>query len=209
MFNLLPLKAFYSSNENVSEIFFQPVLREAISYKRMSGYFSANVLANYGNLLVEFAKNNGRVQLIISHEVSLDDFNEMKRGYELRDSIQKELLNLLDIPQEDDVLDGISNLAYWIALGTLNIKIAFKQKGILHSKYGIFEDSVGNIIVFTGSNNETNAGFNVNYEDFSIACSWLADSKGFYTAGIRDTVEKFDKIWSNRLPELDVREIPG
>lgn len=208
MFNLLPLKAFYSSNENVSEIFFQPVLREAISYKRMSGYFSANVLANYGNSLVEFAKNNGRVQLIISHEVSLDDFNEMKRGYELRYSIQKELLNLLDTPQEDDVLDGISNLAYWIALGTLNIKIAFKQKGILHSKYGIFEDSVGNIIVFTGSNNETNAGFNVNYEDFSIACSWLADSNGFYTAGIRDTVEKFDQIWSNRLPELDVREIP-
>lgn len=209
MFNLLQLKAFYSSDENISEIFFQPVLREAISYKRMSGYFSSNVLANYGNSLVEFAKNNGRVQLIISHEVSLEDFNEMKRGYELRESIQEELLKLIDIPQEDDVLNGISNLAYWIALGTLNIKIAFKQKGILHSKYGIFEDANGNIIIFTGSNNETNAGFNINYEDFTINCSWLTDSSGFYTAGIRDTVEKFDKIWSNRLPELDVREIPA
>lgn len=208
MFDSLQVKAFYSSDENLLERFFKPVLREAISYKRISGYFSANVLANYGNALVEFAKNNGRLQLIVSHEISVEDFQEMKKGYDLRDKLKKELLDLIKANKSIEVETGLSNLAYWIALGTVDIKIAFKRVGLLHSKYGILEDSSGNIIVFTGSNNETNAGLNINYEDFSVTCSWIKDSNDFYIEGIKNKIEKFNQIWSNDLPELDVREIP-
>ena len=208
MFDSLQVKAFYSSDENLLERFFKPVLREAISYKRISGYFSANVLANYGNALVEFAKNNGRLQLIVSHEISVEDFQEMKKGYDLRDKLKKELLDLIKANKSIEVETGLSNLAYWIALGTVDIKIAFKRVGLLHSKYGILEDSSGNIIVFTGSNNETNAGLNINYEDFSVTCSWIKDYNDFYIEGIKNKIEKFNQIWSNDLPELDVREIP-
>lgn len=208
MFDSLQLKAFYSSDENLLEQFFKPVLREAISYKRISGYFSANVLANYGNALVEFAKNNGRLQLIVSHEISLEDFQEMKKGYDLRDKLKKELLDLIKANKSIEVETGLSNLAYWIALGTVDIKIAFKRVGLLHSKYGILEDCSGNIIVFTGSNNETNAGLNINYEDFSVTCSWIKDSNDFYIEGIKNKIEKFNQIWSNDISELDVREIP-
>ncbi len=50
----------------------------------------------------------------------------------------------------------VSNLAFFIAAGTVDIKIAFKTPG----KYsmisvGWFTDYDGNIICFRGSNNET------------------------------------------------------
>ena len=43
MFKDLTLKAVYNSNnEDLSEVFYTPILREAVSFDRTSAYFSAN-----------------------------------------------------------------------------------------------------------------------------------------------------------------------
>ena len=55
-----------------------------------------------------------------------------------------ELIESLTIAEEKN----ISNLAYFIAKGVVDIKIAFKEKGIFHDKCGIITDECGDKICF-------------------------------------------------------------
>ena len=54
--------------------------------------------------------------------------------------------------------------------GKLEIKIAFRQRGIFHKKIGILFDDNGDAISFDGSSNETAAAFQseVNSEQISV-----------------------------------------
>ena len=97
----------------------------------------------------------------------------------------------------------ISNLAYFIALGIVEIKIAFRKAGIFHDKCGLVTDENGDVICFRGSNNETEAAINSNYESFQVICSWL-DAKGFYSQGIKKSKDEFDELWNNRKKGLTV-----
>ena len=41
-----------------------------------------------------------------------------------------------------------------------------------HSKYGLFTDGLGRQVAFSGSDNETIAGWTGNHETFQVYCSW-------------------------------------
>ena len=79
------IKSSYNSMfDDVSEEFYNRVLRESISYKRVSGYFSCKALSLYANGLDILAANNGYLQLIVSQNITEKDFDEIQRGYEAR-----------------------------------------------------------------------------------------------------------------------------
>ena len=79
------LKSNYNSlKDDVSEDFYNKALKEAISYKRVSGYFSCKALSNYADGLDKFSENEGYVQFIISQNISEKDFNEIQTGYKQR-----------------------------------------------------------------------------------------------------------------------------
>lgn len=91
----------------------------------------------------------------------------------------------------------------------MDIKIALvesnKNYGIYHEKMGIFYDDEGNKIAFSGSNNETYTGMDVNYEAFDVFCSWenevdakRADAKS----------EAFEKIWEGLDPKVLTYTVP-
>lgn len=70
---------------------------------------------------------------------------------------------------------------------------------------GIFYDDEGNKIAFSGSNNETYTGMDVNYEAFDVFCSWenevdakRADAKS----------EAFEKIWEGLDPKVLTYTVP-
>ena len=61
--------SYNSMDDNVSEDFYNPVLKESISYKRVSGYFSCKALSIYAEGLDRIAENDGYVQFIISQNI--------------------------------------------------------------------------------------------------------------------------------------------
>jgi len=100
---------------------------------------------------------------------------------------------------------NLSNLAYLISIGTIDIKMAFTKKGIFHDKFGIMKDKSGNIICFRGSNNETDAAFHSNYEAFDITCSWLASP--FDYSKITKSIEAFNDLWENKAHGVHVCDV--
>lgn len=215
MFKQLSLQSVYTSDDNdIAKEFYIPIFKHAVTFDRTSAYFSAKALALYSEGLEYFLKKGQKYRLIISKEITEHDFNEIKKGYRIRDSIIQEMVESMN--EAIDTVDEqrLSNLAYFIAKGTVDIKIAFKPHGIFHDKSGIAVDENGDIICFRGSNNETAAAVNYNYESFQVTCSWL-DSDGFYLKGIKKTQEEFEKLWNNSkegivvlpIDEVVVREI--
>lgn len=206
MFNELNLKSTYSTYENdIGVEFYIPVLSHSVTYDRATAYFSAKSLANYSQGLEVFASKGYRYRLIVSTEISEDDYNQIAQGYEIRDLLQEKLLNRLEESLTLNEICNLSNLAHLISIGTIDIKMAFTKNGIFHDKFGILKDDDNNIICFRGSNNETDAAFRVNYESFDITCSW--QSSEFDFSKITKSMEVFDNLWNNNTDGIIVRDI--
>lgn len=204
MFKNLELKAVYTSDSsNIAENFYTPLLINAVSFDRISAYFSVKALSTYAKGLEYFGRKNNRYRLIISYDIPEDVYNEIKKGYALKSKItedmQLKMIEELSLEEEKN----ISNLAYLISLGIVEIKIAFKTKGIFHDKCGILVDEIGDIVCFRGSNNETEAAIASNYESFQVFCSWK-DFENFYNEGIKESQNEFQKLWKDQVEGVKV-----
>ncbi len=190
------IKSTYNSDEDdIGSGFYNLLLGESFSYKRVSGYFSANLIMQYAKGMENFAKNNGIAKFIISVNISQQDFEKIKQGYYMR--------RIKDKLSETDK-KRLGNLAYMIATGHVDIKFGLVSNGIFHSKWGLFEDKKGDNVYFNGSNNETLNAVNNNYEDFDVDVSW--DTSENVKKRILDKKKKFDKLWKNNEPNIEIRE---
>ena len=72
---------------NIAEDFYNPVMKKAISFDRISGFFSSKALALYSEGLEHFLKEKCRYRLIVSKEISELDYNEIKLGYQIKRNI--------------------------------------------------------------------------------------------------------------------------
>jgi hypothetical protein len=204
MFKSLSLKHVYNSeDEDISKSFYLPVLKCATSFDRTSAYFSAKALAFYAEGLEYFGRKGNKYRLIISVDISEEDYSEIKLGYELKSKVSQDMMESMNESLTLKEEKQISNLAFLIAIGVVEIKIAFKKEGIFHDKCGILEDANQDVICFRGSNNETAAAMKGNYESFQLTCSWL-DNKGFYSQGIKKSREEFETLWNNEKDGLMV-----
>ena len=196
MLSELNFKTFYSTrSDNIPESFYNLALNEAISYDRVSGYFSGASLSYYSKGIVNLIKNKGKFRLIISHEISEKDYQEIINGYERREKIVNTIekrINFQDLNYEQKV--HLSNLAYLIEIGLVDIKIGFTHSGLFHAKYGIFRDNFDNMVYFSGSLNETEAAFKRNYEEITVLKSWENNA-----TEIRIKQFEFEKMWNNKI----------
>lgn len=202
-FKSLPISSsYYTTSSDIAEEFYTPVLEFATSYDRVSGYFSSKALALYAKGLRGLIKNSGKMRLIISQEISEADFDLIKSGYDLREKLQTLLFSKLNDKLNIEEQIDFYNLAHLIAIGNVDIKIGFKKNGIFHSKFGLFEDIARNIIYFTGSNNETKAAIENNFESFGVTTTWL--SSDFDQQKIWIAREEFNKLWTNSSKEQQI-----
>lgn len=209
MFTDLKLQSVYFSNKsNIAKEFYEPVLKHAVTFDRYSAYFSSKVLAAYSIGLEYFGMNGHKYRLIVSHEIDAKEFDEIKKGYALKDNLKKQLLLSFEDSLSLLELKNISNLAYFIAKDVVDIKIAFKASGLGHEKFGVAIDSNGNKLSFNGSNNDTYAAMNINTESLNVSCSWKDDDSKFYTKGIESLQNHFDEMWNNKDPDLAVIDVP-
>lgn len=195
MFKQLDLQPSYYTDEcDIAQEFYIPVLSNSIQYDRVSGYFSAKALALYAKGIEGLIQNGGKMRLIVSHEISEEDYRAIEKGYALREQLKREILMILDETLNIDEQRDFSNLAYLIGQGYVDIKIGFTHEGIFHSKYGICVDGSGDIIYFTGSNNETAAAIYQNYESFDVTASWYCSE--FDLKKPKRAISRFNNLWN-------------
>ncbi len=193
----LEIKREYRNLEkNIVTNFFMPLMSEAVLYQRAVGFFSSTALACYSLGITQLIKNDGRMELIATPELSDQDIKAIDLGYELRDNvIERNLINSLTAPVNRFQEERLNLLATYIADEKLEIKIAFvdndRKLGIYHEKLGLFFDQDNNIVCFSGSMNETENGFQGNYETIDVFCNWVDRDR------VDDKVKAFDKIWNN------------
>ncbi|MBE4906471.1 DEAD/DEAH box helicase family protein [Bacillus luteolus] len=203
MFKQLALKpSYYTTDGDTVVSFYNPVLSNSVKYDRVSGYFSSKALASYAKGLSGLTKNGGHFRLIISQDISEEDFDLIKKGYDLRNEIKEELFSKLEdyLTLNEEV--NFYNLAHLIGKGVVDIKIGFKANGLFHSKFGLCTDKQGNVIYFTGSNNETYAAITHNYEAFDITTSWLASE--FDVQKLEKAQKEFELLWNDKAQEKNI-----
>ena len=192
----LEIKRSYVSvgRENIAKSFLTPVLKCTKSYKRSVGFFSSSVLQPIVDGIVALARNNGKIQLIASPNLTDDDIQAISTGYEAREKVINASFTR-DFMREIEVFDDakLQLLATLIARGVLDIKIAVTDTlGIYHDKLGILEDFDGNVVVFYGSANSTLSGYQNNYEKIRVVKNWIPGEQ----ANIVDEQKEFDSLWN-------------
>ncbi|HHX67950.1 MAG TPA: DEAD/DEAH box helicase family protein [Gallicola sp.] len=205
--NKLDINPFYNSiKDNILLDFYIPVLSKTKIYKRVSAYFDSNIIALYSKGIENIVNQNGHIYFIFSNELNERDYNIIKNSYEERERLFYELKKrvITDVSSVE-----LKNLGYLIKHNYVDIKIAFtKSTGIFHDKFGLCEDD-DNTIYFRGSNNETVASIQSNFESFETTCSWIANDREL--SKVQNAKKVFDDLWNNKFSEdvlvLDMPDI--
>lgn len=208
MLNELKLEVTYRSDrQNLVSDFYEPCLFRSRLYRRAVGYFSSHGLANAGAGIAALVVGGGRIQLVASPHLSVDDTIALQQGYAdrkviLRDVCQREFRDIRD----SLVKDRLSALAWLVAKEVLDVKLALRItgegvfcRGIYHEKMGIFEDEGGNRIAFSGSSNETQGGLIDNFEAIDVYWSWEDPQKR-----VARKLADFEQIWQNQTGGLEI-----
>lgn len=202
-------KSYRTPKDNVIKDFFIPLLSNAKVYKRAVGFFSSSALIQVSKGITKIVDRGGSVKLIASPRLSEEDIEAINLGYEERKIIEKALIREFCEPKNYFESERLNLLAHLIVNGALDIKIAIvnnKNKvGLFHEKLGLIEDDDGNIVAFSGSLNETEAAFLLNYEAIDVFASWWSEES-------QERVEEkniaFNSMWENDANEIQVIDFP-
>jgi len=216
----ISIKNNYDSDlDDILNDFYIPVLSNSIKYKRLAGFFSSSSLAISAKGIVRFIFNGGHMQLICGAKLSKSDIEAIKNAYETPEEvIERIMLKDLECLEEDFIRDHVRALGWMVASKRLEIKVAIgineegnlldenrvEKQAIFHQKVGILEDVGGNILSFSGSENESASGWQGNIEEFKVFRSWIVAERPYLEAD----VEKFGRFWGGTARRTLVMEIP-
>lgn len=206
----LQIEASYRSDRHqVLRSFHIPCLEQSSRYDRAAGYFTSDSLSVAASGLSRLIQREGRMRLVASPFLNEEDGQAIREGYEKREIIERSLVRELtrdDIP--DPVGERLGFLAWMVAEGLLDVRIALVENeqgiGIYHEKFGIYKDSAGNFVAFSGSANETVGGLINNFETVDVFRSWIeADAKR-----ANSRVYDFDMLWKGDTKGLQIYDFP-
>lgn len=220
---LLPQKNWkisYSSNENnpIAD-FYIPALECAVKYDRKSGFFNSAILSKVAGGLGAMLGNDGTMRLIMGCEFSPQDLTAIQEGYQLKEILNNRLDTELKPPENLAQLKHFEILSWLIANSYLDIKIAIPVKNnglpqrennldfghIFHEKVGIFTDMERNQLAFSGSNNESLSGWELNVESFHVYCGWEGERD---LERVNEEQYRFEQLWYDLSPNVKIFEIP-
>lgn len=211
----IKLQHVYASEEiDVLHRFYIPVLSVAQEYWRLTGYFSSKALAVAAKGIGGLIKNNGKMKLITGFFTSKRDVMAARTAIEKPEEVIKELDEIVNSERLEDLFirESIKALAWMLARGTLEIKVAVVNEEdidgfdfIFHPKIGIIKDSYGNKLSFSGSINETGIAWLKNIEDFKVFRAWEESERRFFEPDNR----RFVKLWNNLSGKVEVVPLPN
>ena len=216
--SLLPAHTWETSyrheDGDLIRLFYVPALSCAVQYDRMTGYFSADALVLAARGIERLIANGGKMRLIVGCTLDVDEIEAVERGYDLREQVEKKLASIKLTPPDPRDRYGLEALAWMVAKQCLDIKVAIPTnaqgepivlRGIYHEKVGILTDREGNRLSFSGSINETGAGWISNRESFHVHLSWEG---GRDVKHVQDEVEAFEKLWEGRAWSVRILDFP-
>ena len=201
------LQEGYSTSDAPVENFYIPVLSRAKQLCRSAGYFTSSSLSLAARGLARFIANDGRMRLLVGSELREADVAAIEKGASLTDVTRERLMALFEEPRNEVERQRLEALAWMVSVGTLQIKVVVprRQGGYFHVKHGIATDGHGERIAWQGSNNETLAGWDKNYEEFSVSISW----RDRWAEGqIRFMEKSFQQLWNDQHPGWRSISIP-
>ena len=204
----LDLKLSYrTGRDDMVKDFFVPCMEQSVIYRRAAGYFTSSGLALAARGVASLALRGAVMKLVVSPYLDQSDIEALQAAADNPISTLRMIAvkSLADI--EDALIkDRLNALAWLSATGLLEIKLALRlnisgefTRGIFHEKTGVFTDSQGNHVSFSGSSNETAGGLVENFESIKVFCSWK-DTEG----RVKEEIENFEALWNNVTPGLYV-----
>jgi superfamily II DNA or RNA helicase len=194
----LNLKSSYETGaDSLLKDFYIPALSRAHSYDRAVGYFSSNLLIHAAEGISKLIACGGTMRLIIGDPLSDEEYQAVKATENITGKCEELKKKITDILESDENIIGshrLQLLTYLILNGSLEIRFAFRKKGIYHKKIGIITDKSGDKIAFRGSANETLAAMDIdtNAEEVTIYPSWKHESYEDYGAPLE---AEFHNLW--------------
>ena len=197
---------------NLVQVFYVPALQDAARYDRLTGYFDAGALALAARGVEGLVRNDGRMRLVVGCTLKAPEIEAISKGEALRDQVERRLVEQPLAPPDAAAVGALELLAWMIGHGYLDVKVAVpcdtngrpvNDTAIFHEKSGVIEDRAGYRIAWTGSLNETAAGWQRNWESINVYRSWGPEPERV------DSEERnFASLWANRSPRALVLDVP-
>jgi superfamily II DNA or RNA helicase len=200
-------KCYNSDKDKPLEEFYIPVLGTAKHYKRITGSFTSGILSLAARGIAGLITNEGKMQLIAGVQINEDDYKSMENATINPEKYIEDIISK-DIGEIENFLrnDHTEALAWMLANDFLEIKIAVAPHDKLsHMKVGIIEDTEGNSLSFSGSNNETPSGWEYNIEEFKVFREWDEGEKVYF----EDDAKKFNDLWEGKAKRAKVYNLPS
>lgn len=203
-------KPVYASGEDEPIDFFLEALINSQSFDFGLGYFSSSGFRALSVGFAFFISRGGKMRMIINEYLSQEDKETIERGKHLSpdELVQEKIIqNIIELEKTLSSYDRhFFNCISWLIsskrLELIAITPLKNEVGIAHQKFGIFEDSSGNKVAFSGSANFSKNALFHNIESISCYKSWLGEK----TEAERLTYfEKlFNKVWNGRSSVVKV-----
>ncbi len=208
----LNLKSVYrSGNDDLLNDFYIPALKHAKYYDRAVGYFSTSLLAYALKGISSIVSNNGKMRLIVGHPLDEEEFDALKEGDDLKlisNILTLELDKIIENADTGIEQSRFQLFSLLVATNRLQMKFAFKIKGMYHEKIGVIKDKNGNKVLFFGSANETTNAINpdLNYESITVYKSWQQETYKEYATEFEIG---FEDLWSGNDSNIITVDMPS
>lgn len=196
-----------SDKDDLVNEFYIPVLSNSVEYYRMSGYFSSSSLAISARGIADFIINGGKMKLLCNAQLTKEDYDIIEKTKQNPiDFVQQSFLDDLHNIEDEFIKNHVKALGWMLANGFLEIKIAIPKdrNGIFHSKVGILKDNENNLVSFSGSDNETAAGWLYNIEEFKVFKSWDSGEEKY----VKSDLDTFFDYWNGITERTSIIDLP-
>jgi len=194
------------------EKLYVPMLSEAIRYDRCCAYFSSSVLSatarGFGQLIERLQAMGERaprpaVRLVVNEELSRDDVRAMTERGDLS-RLERQLERRFKTPKDLLEKQRLKMLGWLVKHNFLEVRVGVMRhgEGIVHSKFGVATDEVGDAVVFNGSGNESALGLLGNYEQLEVTTSWQDKERHQWFSS------EFGKLWTDTHPDVHTVTLP-
>lgn len=221
-------RRYKNGPDNIGRDFVAPCLKQAILYRRGTGFFSSGALQSYASAMEHLISGNVKIEIICSPVVQDNELVKVledNQTPEQREKTIKELadvivLNAIEYSQDNSKRTyKASLLAYMIASGIMEIKFAIPYdiaemkkwnnesitNNLYHVKTGYFKLKDNSIVAFDGSFNESDSGHQHHIEQTQVWRSWYQEDQ----ERMGDVVEDIDSDWSGNNKFLKIYNIGG
>lgn len=202
----LTLKSLYFPPEDkIVQTFFIPVLGETKKYDRSAGYFTSSSLVEISVGLCNFITNGGKIRIITSPKLDIDDIEAIRKGYEISEIIGNAMISNFEMPDDPRSLDRLSLLSDLVAAGIMEFRIAVMKNldeypnAMFHAKFGIMYHKEGDVIAFSGSMNESANGMGGNWDHIKVDKD---------KTDIEEYQYRFERIWNGEDPYVLTLKLP-